>query len=122
MGTDIKKKTWQGGNIILCKTGWAPPPNNHPIAMASVNELLGIIIERIIEASRIVLHASAEEVEDNVDEQEDFASDDAEVDEAEALPPLSLCEARDYCIRLLKFVAINHHFIKREGFRNNNLD
>jgi hypothetical protein len=99
-------------------------PNNPPIAMASDNELLDMAIERIIEAPPLVMDASrivVEEVEDDVDEQEDFASD-LEVDEVEALPPLSLREARDYCNRLLEFVTINHHFVKREGPRNNHHD
>ena len=66
-------------------------PNNPPIGMASVYELLDMAIERIIEAPPLVMDASGivvEEVEDDVDEQEDFASD-LEVDEVEALPPLS---------------------------------
>jgi len=77
-------------------------PNNPPIAMASVNELFDMAIERIIETPPVVMDASGmavvEEVEDDVDEQADFASN-AEVDEVEALPPLSLRKARDYCIR-----------------------
>ena len=42
--------------------------------------------------------AVVEEVKDDVGEQVDFASD-ADVDEVEALPPLSLRKARDFCIR-----------------------
>ena len=38
--------------------------------------------------------AVVEEVEDDVDEQSDFASD-AEVDDVEALPPLCLRDERD---------------------------
>jgi hypothetical protein len=49
---------------------------------------------------------AVEEVKDDVDEQEDFASD-AEVNEVEALPPLYLSEARDYFNRMLEFVTIN---------------
>jgi hypothetical protein len=100
-------------------------PNNPHIAMASVNDMLDMAIERIIEAPPVVMDASGmavlKELEDYIDEQEDFASD-AEVDEVEALPPLYLHEARDHCILLLDSVTINHHYVKREGPRSNHRD
>ena len=99
--------------------------NNPHISMASVSELFDMAIERIIEALLIAMDAlgmAVEEVEDDVDEQEDFVSDAEVDDEVEALPPLYLREARDCCTRLLEFVTINHHFVKREGPRNNHHD
>jgi hypothetical protein len=94
--------------------------------MTTANELLDMSFKRIIDASLILMDASGIAMgdkvgEDVVDEQDNFASA-AEVNEVGALPPLSLREARVYCILWLEVVTINHHFVKREGHRNNHRD
>ena len=94
-------------------------PDHPPVQMASLNELLDIVEERVIEeppAVEVIANVGDEvEVDhDGEDVQDDFESE-VEVNDVEPPPPLSLCEAREYANRLFEFVTISKDFIKRAG-------
>ena len=97
-------------------------PDQPPVSMASVCDLLDLPVERIVEEPPVFDEMEDVEEEggevrgEDVDDDilEEFGSA-LEVDDIEPLPPLSLREARDYAGRLLEFVTINQDFIKRDG-------
>ena len=92
-------------------------PNQPPVSMASVCDLLDLPVERIVEEPPVldVMEDVEEVCEDDDDATREEYRSSLEVDDIEPLPPLSLREARGYAARLMEFVTINQDFIKRDG-------
>ena len=97
-------------------------PDQPPVSMASVCDLLDLPVERIVEEPLVfdviedVEEEGGEVCEEDVDDAipEEFGSA-LEVDDIEPLPPLSLREARNYVGWFMEFVTINQDSIKRDG-------
>ena len=95
------------------------------VPMVSVQELVDMPIERVVEAPPVVSRAP-DEVEDVDEAQEDTGQDDGmieldndvDVDDIEPMNPLTISEARTYAERLHEFVSINEEHIKRAGPSN----
>ena len=100
-------------------------PNQPPVDMASVCDLLDMPEERIVEEPPIV-EVVEDEVAEGEQEGEEVADGDfndafgneievQDVDDIEPLAPLSLREARISASRLFEIVTINIDYIKRAG-------
>jgi hypothetical protein len=84
-------------------------PNQPPVSMASVCDLLDLPVERIVEEPPVfdVMEDAEEVCEDDDDATREEFGSSLEVGDIESLPPLSLREARGYAARLMDFVTIN---------------